>query len=214
MKLRHNLLAITFLGGIALSGQALAGEITYNVNLTIGSGGVTGTITTDGTIGVLSASDFVSWNLIGTGNGGVTFTDDTLNSIVEVGNSSQVFNPNAGTPNLTADANNIYFNFDGTDGGNLGFEPSPGYQIQNYIGFGANFNQQDTLTGKAVVPVFYNDPSTVNEAAYGIQVIASAGSIGGNLVPLGNSVPDASSTMPLLGLGFGALAAAGRRFRK
>jgi len=214
MKLRHNLLAITFFGGIALTGQAIAGEITYDVNLTIGSGGVTVTITTDGAIGVLSASDFVSWNLIGTGNGGVTFTDDTLNSIVEVGNSSQVFNPNAGTPDLTADANHIYFNFDGADGGNLGFEPPPGYQIQSYIGFGANFNQQDTLTGEAVVPVSYNDPSTVNSTVYGEQVIASVSSTGGNLVPLGNSVPDASGTLPLLGLGLGALAALGHRLRK
>jgi collagen triple helix repeat protein len=39
-------------------------SITYNVNLTFGSAGsMVGTITTDGTIGVLSTSNIVSWNL-------------------------------------------------------------------------------------------------------------------------------------------------------
>ena len=39
-------------------------NITYNVNLTFGSAGsMVGTITTDGTIGVLSTSNIVSWNL-------------------------------------------------------------------------------------------------------------------------------------------------------
>jgi collagen type VII alpha len=41
-----------------------ANNITYNVNLTFGSAGsMVGTITTDGTLGVLSTSNIVSWNL-------------------------------------------------------------------------------------------------------------------------------------------------------
>lgn len=39
-------------------------EIACEVNQTIGAGGVTGDIITDGTIGVLGAADIVSWNLL------------------------------------------------------------------------------------------------------------------------------------------------------
>src|SRR5208282_5927204 len=50
-------------------------NITYNVNLTFGSAGsMVGTITTDGTIGVLSAANIVSWNL--------TLADSPTNSTV------------------------------------------------------------------------------------------------------------------------------------
>src|SRR6202011_3812157 len=49
--------------------------ITYNVNLTFGSAGsVVGTITTDGTIGVLNVANMVSWNL--------TVTDHGTNSTI------------------------------------------------------------------------------------------------------------------------------------
>jgi N-acetylneuraminic acid mutarotase len=42
-----------------------ANNITYNVNLTFGSAGsMVGTITTDGTLGVLNTSNIVSWNLM------------------------------------------------------------------------------------------------------------------------------------------------------
>lgn len=42
-----------------------AANITYNVNQTIGAGGVTGDIVTDGTIGNLNpGSDIVGWNLL------------------------------------------------------------------------------------------------------------------------------------------------------
>ncbi len=49
--------------------------ITYNVNLTFGSAGsMVGTITTDGTIGVLNTSNIVSWNL--------TLADSATNSTI------------------------------------------------------------------------------------------------------------------------------------
>ena len=50
-----------------------ANNITYNVNLTFGSAGsMVGTITTDGTLGVLTTSNIVSWNL--------TLADSATNS--------------------------------------------------------------------------------------------------------------------------------------
>jgi hypothetical protein len=51
-------------GLLSLPQTANAGAIQYAVNQTIGSGSVTGTITTDGTIGTLAAADVISWNLL------------------------------------------------------------------------------------------------------------------------------------------------------
>jgi parallel beta-helix repeat protein len=47
------------LGG---TGSVLA-QVTYTVDRTVGTGHITGTITTNGNVGVLSAADIVSWNL-------------------------------------------------------------------------------------------------------------------------------------------------------
>ena len=177
-KLRRLWLAMTIAGGLASAGVA-QGNIVYNVNASIGAGGVVGTITTDGAVGVLQASDILAWNLTVTGNGGATF--DLVNgaSGVEVGNNTAVFNPTAGTPDLTADANNIYFNFSGTDGGYFGFQTLPFYGGQNYWSCGAS-NNSDTAQGFGVVPVLYSDPSSIYVAESGNQIIAQAATAGTN----------------------------------
>jgi hypothetical protein len=203
--MKTRLVLYSSIGAVMLGVCSLKANITYDVNLTVGAGGIVGTITTDGDIGVLGASDILSWNLTGTGNGGTTFNFVPADSIVEVGNNTDVFNPNAGTPDLTATASHIYFNFSGTDGGYLGFQTPPAYQGEHYVSFGANTGQEDTFTGYAVVPVLYTDGSTINEPGSGNQIIASAATSG---------VPDVAGTMPLLGLGLGALGVFGRRFRK
>ena len=173
MKLNQTLLAMAIAGGLASAGGAKA-DIVYNVNLKIGAGGDAGTITTDGKIGVIGATDIVSWNLTGTGNGGASFTFNPQDSVVEVGNNTDIFNPDAGTPDLTATANDIYFNFNGTDGGYLGFQTPPAYGGEVYMSFGANGNQEDTFTGEAFVPVYYSYSSTVTSAESGNQIIATA----------------------------------------
>lgn len=108
MKLNQTLLAMTIAGGLGLAGEAKA-NIIYNVNEAIGAGGVVGTLTTDGKIGVIGASDILSWNFTVTGNGGATLNLVNGPSGVAVGNNTAVFNPTAGTPDLTADANHIFF---------------------------------------------------------------------------------------------------------
>ena len=105
-------------------GSKAQGNIVYGVNLSVGGGEVVGTITTDGAIGILGAADILAWDLTVTGLGGASVnlvSSDGLSG-VEVGNNTAVFNPSAGTPDLTADARHLYFNFSGTDGGYLGFQ--------------------------------------------------------------------------------------------
>ena len=163
-------------GGLALAGEAQA-NIVYNVNLAIGAGGVVGTITTDGHVGLLGASDILAWNLTETGNGGATFHLDNGSSGVEVGNNANMWDPTLGNADLTADANHIYFNFSGTDGGYFGFQTPPIYGGQNYWSCGAH-NNLDSFEGFGVVPVLYSDPSSIYQAESGNQIIASVATTG------------------------------------
>jgi hypothetical protein len=66
----------------ATSLSAAAGNITYYVNLTVGAGSVTGDIVTDGMIGLLSNSHFVSWDLVLNDGTDPPLTLTNLNSIV------------------------------------------------------------------------------------------------------------------------------------
>ncbi len=78
-------------------------DIQYNVNLSIGTGTVTGTITTDGNTGTLGLADFTDWNL--------TITDGAntanLTGPSSGNNSTASLNGSA----VSATANNILFDF-------------------------------------------------------------------------------------------------------
>jgi hypothetical protein len=96
------LLAVGFL---FVSANTARADIVYNfVAETIGPYTVTGTITTDGTIGTLSTSDIVAWDL--------TATDDSNPSISF--NTATGFAFVAGS-DLSATATQILFNFTGSD---------------------------------------------------------------------------------------------------
>lgn len=84
----------------------------------------------------------------------------------------------------------------------MGFQILPFFTGAHYWSVGAN-NNLDTAQGFGAVPVLNTDPSSIFVAESGNQIIASVA-----------TVPDLAGTMPLLGLGLGALAAFGRRFRK
>jgi PEP-CTERM motif len=90
-----------------------ADDITYTVNQPVGPGSVTGFITTDGTIGTLSSTDILDWNL--TLNDGHGDTVDFIPSNSVVGNS--------GT-DLSASSSNLMFNFSGGDLGAFYFNSS------------------------------------------------------------------------------------------
>jgi len=185
----------------AMLGMSTANaSITYIVNQSIGVGGVTGSITTDGAIGTLRASDIVAWNLHLTGAGGATYNLVNGLSGVEVGNVSDPFNPNAGNNDVTADLHHIYFNYSGTDGGYLGFQELPFYGGQQYwcnASLGQGF---DCAIGKSVVPILYSDPTSIYVGATGNQIIAS----------VSTGVPE-PSTWAMLVIGFAGFGFVGHR---
>jgi len=113
---RHHVLfpmiAFTAVVMFAISGHA--SPITYQVNRTIGAGRVTGFIQTDGTMGVLSAGNFVDWSLT-LNSGTATFT---LTGPLSGGNSSIFVR---GT-DVAAFDSLLLFNFSGIDYGVLIFE--------------------------------------------------------------------------------------------
>jgi hypothetical protein len=84
-----------------------ASTITYNVNLTIGAGRVTGDIVTDGTTGSLGDANLVDWNLVL--NDGATIFD--LLGPLSGANSTIIFD----TDDLSATASQLLFNFSGSD---------------------------------------------------------------------------------------------------
>jgi hypothetical protein len=111
-----------------LVGAALAGavaicavtsskaDIIYDVNLAVAIGSATGSITTDGVIGVLSTADITGWNLtLNDGTRTHLLQGPSLNSSVAVRGS-----------HLTASATGLFFNFSGSDEGDVIFDDSTG----------------------------------------------------------------------------------------
>jgi hypothetical protein len=90
-----------------------ADDITYTVDQTVGSGSVTGFITTDGTIGTLDATNLVAWNLL---------LDDGTNTTNVVSGTSSVGDVG---DDLTASPTALMFNFSGADYGYFYFNGTP-----------------------------------------------------------------------------------------
>ena len=86
-------------------------NIIYNVNLTFGSGSAVGTITTDGTIGVLTPSNIVNWNL--------TLNDGTKTGVLTPSNTT------ISGSGLSATPTNLLFDYS-TWGTQFGFGSSAG----------------------------------------------------------------------------------------
>jgi hypothetical protein len=94
-----------------------AADITYNVDETVGSdqgvnGSVTGTITTDGNLGILGTADILDWNL--TLNDGTNPTFD-LEGPLSGDNSQAIVDGSDLTAVDTATEAYLYFNFGDAD---------------------------------------------------------------------------------------------------
>jgi hypothetical protein len=117
-KARSLVLLTLVLGGASLCS---ATAITYDVNQTIGTGGVTGDIVTDGTIGALGDANILDWNL--RVNDGTTTFDMT--GPLSGGNSE--FLDHAGTGDLSATATQLLFAFSDTSGTNFFYFVNPSF---------------------------------------------------------------------------------------
>ena len=102
MKISKRFLAVLFVGLISLVAPAFANDITYTVDQTVGSGSVTGTITTDGTIGTLATADVIGWDLT-LNDGTNTITLNSLNAATYVQVSGNA---------LSATPTNLLFDFE------------------------------------------------------------------------------------------------------
>ena len=181
------ILAASALFGVASAAQAA--PIVYTVNDYVGAvGHITGTVTTDGTIGQLGAGNFLSWNLSVAGNG----ASDTLTS----GNSGIFIGGTA----TSATAHDIFFDFS---------DLNPSYLlVQKVFSSGANYvcaastvyPSTPCLQGATVAPQAYTDPSAQFQQFEGRVSIAS----------VAGAVPEPATWAMMIG-GFGLAGASLRR---
>ena len=187
MTTRQSLLGCAL--GVALAALAAssAGAVTYAVNQTIGGGSVTGTITTDGATGVLSAADITAWTLDLNGVG-ASFSIDNTNSFIDLVGGD-----------VTATASDLFFDYSGGDDGFLLF--------QQVLFSGAHYYCDATSSGTCfqgatVTPQTIFDPSAQHVAERGKQIIGTAA----------GGVPEpASWALMIVGLGSLGAVLRGRR---
>jgi hypothetical protein len=182
----NNVLKVLLFLALAVS-VCMADDATYAVNLIFGSGSMVGTITTDGTDGVLNTSDIVSWNLTVTDHGANSTTLTPLNSSV----SSDLGNGVGANGDLSATPTSLLFNYAVGDGGSWSFAGATGQfcitSTTNCFGPADTFGTWD----------INNDNQWTYAYASGQQI-------------LGSEVPE-PGTLGLLGTGLISLAGFVRR---
>lgn len=197
MKIRQTIAALAFaLAPLIVNGAYAASTITYSINQIIGPGSAVGTITTDGTIGTLSAANIVDFYL--------TLNDGSNAVNLIWPNASVVVNKNAccngGTPSavdLTASASSLMFDYSGSDSGYFSISGSVGS-----ICYTATSN----CWGPTGVGLY-----NVNGDGRSVYIAQSGNQIIGNVVPA--AVPE-PATWALMLVGFGGIGAALRSRRR
>jgi hypothetical protein len=176
-------------GLLSLPQAANAGAIQYTVNQTIGSGSVTGAITTDGTIGTLAAADVISWNL---------FLNDGTNTGVQASGANAALVVVEGSP-LTATLTTLTYDYSSVSGGDFYFtDTNTPYDGE------LCYTSRSNCWGPTGVGLYNvgGDGQSVYAALTGSQIIASDG----RSVP----VPE-PATFALFGAGLVSLSALRRR---
>ena len=158
-----NILAAGAVFGAAILGSNIASAIpiTYVVDQMIGVGSVTGTITTDGRIGIISGNNVQSWSLDLNGIGAAHHITEGNSDVVVTG------------ANVTATSTDLSFNFDGPAGFLL---------FQDGLFSGTQYwcnasTSGDCDQGKSVVPESFNSSSAQFASASGYQVIATVAAV-------------------------------------
>jgi hypothetical protein len=172
--------ALTF----AWSPAAVAANTTYAVNQTILGGGVAGSIVTDGTTGVLTQANIVSWNLNLNGVG-------ATQNLTSVGAQSGVGIVGL---DLTATASSLTFNYSAADGGYIAFQaisPGPGSGAKYWCN---NTNWFGCAHGASVVPILFSDPSSQYDTSLAGSLAIAGGAGGGGGGSIATSV-----LLPLMG---------------
>jgi len=146
--------------------SAVAGDITYDVEQAVGTGSVVGTITTDGTIGVLSSADVVAWDL-------------TLRA-PNLSGGTQVLTQSNGTFSDTggfgATASRLVFNYGGTSGQYFIFQggSDSDYWCGADIGGISCNGETDPAETIGYSKVGGRNAQVLSEAGVGLKSIASA----------------------------------------
>jgi hypothetical protein len=175
-----------------------ADDVTYQVNLQLGDGTITGTITTNGGTGGKNFIEIDSFSF------GVT-QDTSTGSVASGGKEGSV--PSVNEINvgndLTADATHLYFNFGNNDGGYLALDSTTPNAALQYICFGA-----------LVPPCIFSDPEGIAVTNLNGNGIADFQPETGNMV-IGTVIPSpepATTSLLLLGTLFSLLLVRRNRF--
>jgi PEP-CTERM motif len=148
---------------------ASAATIAYNMDLTVGTASAVGSITTDGTIGTLGASDIVSYDLTLT-NGAYTTVFNNSGTVAVNGTS------------LTATDNGLFFNFSNNTISDLTLDPLLAFAVNGPPG---SISLNLSSIGDPNSPIFVTESGNVEIASSSVSATPLPSTWGMMLLGLG-----------------------------